>query len=249
MRISQAEKEQTYRRIVKAAVDLVSDRGFKTVSMRNIAKAAEVGDATVYRYFRNKQTILYAYFELAMEELVEQLKAVEDFHELTFREQFHTVLETHFELLEEDRAFVLIAYRNFFLTNWISAAAASRACKMRFIEIVDDLLDAAVEVGEFHEPPHRQIIGEALWEYLVGMTYYWLNDESRNHEATTQLADKGLALIEACLQSEVWIKAVELIQYLIREHLLSKLQPPRQPGEHAPAGKRRFMAAKQDAGR
>lgn len=247
MRISQAEKEQTYRRIVKAAVDLISENGFKSVSMRSIAQGAEVGDATVYRYFRNKEAILYAYFELAMEELVEQLKAVDDFHELTFREQFHTVLETHFELLEEDRAFVRIAYRNFFLTNWISAATASRACKMRFIEIVNDLIDAAVEVGEFHEPPMRQIIGEALWEYLVGVTYYWLNDESPNHQATTQLVDKGLALIEASLQSEVWIRAVELVQYLIREHLLSKLQPMERPHRHAPAGKRRFMAAVEGA--
>ena len=81
MRISQAEKEQTYRRIAKAAVDLISENGFKSVSMRNIAKAAGVGDATVYRYFHGKEAILYAYFELAMEELVEQLKAVEDFHE------------------------------------------------------------------------------------------------------------------------------------------------------------------------
>ena len=43
--------------ILKAAVDLISERGFERTTVDEIAARANVGKGTIYLYFKNKEEI------------------------------------------------------------------------------------------------------------------------------------------------------------------------------------------------
>ena len=70
MKISAEEKEQTRIRLLEAAVDVITEKGFRSASMREIAKRAEVGDATIYNYFPSKEKLLYGYCEYVQQQVL-----------------------------------------------------------------------------------------------------------------------------------------------------------------------------------
>lgn len=245
MKVSKEEKIRTRRKLVEAAVQLISKKGFRDATMREIAEKAKVGDATIYKYFPTKEALLFAYFELRMDDLLERLRKIGDFHKYSFREQLHVLLETSLEAFEPDRAFIQTAYEGVFLTNWLATAQGSKATKDRYFEIIDDLVTSAVEAGEFEEPPFKKFLYEMFWEYTIGITYYWLNDKSPKYTNTTQTIDRSLAVLDAVLKSNILNKVVDLSQFLIREHLLSRIKEPETDRNFdLPRLKRKFMHAK-----
>lgn len=224
MKVSKQDKEKTRLRLIDAAVEIISKRGLRIATMREIAERADVGDATIYKYFPTKESLLFGYFEVVVDELIERLQKIPDFHTYSLREQLHTLLETRHEIFAPNHAFIQTAYEGVFLTNWIAAAAASRESKDRYLAIIEDLLDAAVEAGEIPEPPFKTQLLELFWEYSIGVTYYWLKDESPKRANTTEMIDKSLAMVESALKSDLLNRAVELGQFMLREHLLSRLK-------------------------
>ncbi len=250
MKISKEAKEETRRRIVAAAVEVFAREGVRNATMREIAERAKVGDATIYKYFPTKESLLFGYFEVRMEDLIARLREIDDFHQYAFREQLHVLLETQLELFDADRAFVRAAYRGVFLSNWLSAASASKPTKERFLEVIDDLVGAAVEAGEFEDPPFRKLLYELLWEHTIGITCYWLEDQSPKYANTTQVIDKSLGVLDAALKSNIMSRAIDLAHFLLREHLLAKIQRrPTEPRDMSAQPKREFMADREPEGR
>lgn len=57
------KKEDTKDRIIRAAIGLVDEKGYKGATTRAIAERAEVNEVTLFRHFGNKQGILDAAIE------------------------------------------------------------------------------------------------------------------------------------------------------------------------------------------
>ena len=116
MKISQKQKEENRIKILAAFVDLVTEKGLKNTTMRETAKAADMGDATIYNYFSTKEAMVYAYYLAQAERLIHALKEIDDFHTFTFQEQLQTAFETHLNLLLPDREFLEKTFKAAFVT-------------------------------------------------------------------------------------------------------------------------------------
>ena len=57
--LRERKKQQTRRRIVDVAIDLFGERGFENVPVAQIARQAEVSEATVFNYFPSKEDLVY----------------------------------------------------------------------------------------------------------------------------------------------------------------------------------------------
>ena len=57
-------------RIMQAAIDVFSQKGFFNSKVSDIARASGVADGTIYIYFKNKDDLLISIFEDKMDELV-----------------------------------------------------------------------------------------------------------------------------------------------------------------------------------
>jgi len=223
MKISQSAKNKTKAKILKEAVDLIIEKGFKQASMREMAKNAGVSNPTIYNYFPTKEKILYAYIEQKHKETAQILQEIEDFNTYTLREQLQTLVETELELYLEDREFIEQIADMVFTSGGLKLDILYKNNKI-FIDMVEDMIDIAIEAGEILEPPFKEYLPKLFWDYYIMVVAYWLKDDSEMFENTTQFIDHSLGVIEALLQSNLLNKAHDLGLFLFKTHLLSALE-------------------------
>jgi AcrR family transcriptional regulator len=68
--LRERKKQRTRELIAATARDLFIERGFEAVPVTEIARAAEVSEATVFNYFPTKEDLLYSRLEVFEEELL-----------------------------------------------------------------------------------------------------------------------------------------------------------------------------------
>jgi len=223
MKVSQSAKEKTKIKILESAVELMTIKGYKNASLREIAKEAGVSNPTIYNYFPTKEKILYAYIEQKLIETKAVLEGIEDFHTYTLREQLQTLIETELEFYLEDREFVTQIMEMAF-TPSMGTMELIYDSKQKFIEMVQEMLDIAIEAEEIAEPPFKEHMPQLFWDYNVAVVAYWIKDDSEMFENTTQFIDNSMGVIEALLQSNILQKANDFGMFMFKTHMLSSLQ-------------------------
>jgi len=241
MKISAEQKEENRRKIIRAAVDLIMDKGFKAATMREVARKAGLGDATIYNYFPTKESILYGYYFDALETAVESLKKIDDFSQYNLKEQLQSLFEALLEHFLPDREFVAESFPAVFF-SLAPAGKRLRSIQDRFIRIVDDMFQAAVEVEEISEQVFEELVYHVIWDFFVGAVLYWLRDDSDRFENTTLFIDKSLDLGYTVVRSGVVNKAVDIASFLFKNHVLNRMDIFRSRLETFNRIKREFMA-------
>jgi AcrR family transcriptional regulator len=67
------KKEQTRQSIAETAWRLFAERGYDRVTVAEIARAAQVAEATVFNYFPTKEDLFYSRLEAFGDQLVEAI--------------------------------------------------------------------------------------------------------------------------------------------------------------------------------
>jgi len=209
--------------------------------MREIARRAGIGDATIYNYFPAKEEILFAYYEGQFHNCVQELKKVDEFNTFTFQEQVQTYFETMLALFLPDREFVNESFRAIFF-SMTPNYRQFRPIQDQFFHILDDLFKAAIEVGEIPEQMFSELIYYLFWDFFIGMVFYWLQDKSEHFSDTSVLLDKSLGLASTFIKAGVVNKVFDIASFLFKNHILSHLDffKTRMDGLHKM--KREFMA-------
>ena len=77
-KVRQARAAETRKRIVEAAIKLITENGFENVSIEDIAKEAEVSTGSFYTYFKKKEDIVEELNQLNFYHLAEITNEMED---------------------------------------------------------------------------------------------------------------------------------------------------------------------------
>ncbi len=239
MKISQSKKKEIRRKLIEAAVELITAKGYRAATMRVIARQAGVGEATIYNYFATKEKIIYAYFEERLESTLKDIRTVEEFEDYSLHEKLQSLLESNLYHLMPDREFVAEVFPLAFVRPLGRFSEAARMRKMLRDE-VRGYLDAAVESGELPEQPLLDFLSGFFWDYYLGVLIYWLRDDSEEFNATTQLVDLSLAFSSSLLRSGVVSHAADLMSFLMRTHLYDGLDSLRDHIREFSAAKEKF---------
>ena len=242
MKISNEQKKINRAKIIEIAVDLIIEGGYKSATMRGIAKKAGFGDATIYNYFPTKESILFAYYEDKLNETIEKIKEIKDFNEYTINEQLQAVFHIQFELFLADREFIAISFKKIFLTinqNYKQI----KNIKDLFRTIIKDIFDAASEADEIPPQIFEEMIFHLLWDYYIGLVIFWLNDSSEKFNETTILTDKSLDLICSVIEAGVANKLFDLASYFFKNHILSRMDMFKKHKDTINIIKRGFMGS------
>lgn len=243
MKISQEQKAETRKKIIKASVEIIIEKGLKNATMREIAKKAEIGDATIYNYFPTKESIIYGYYQDQIEAVIVRLKTVEGFSEFNLQEQLQSFFETNLEVFLPDREFI---HETFNVVFFSIGQSYSRLKPIRtlFYDVVDDIFLAAIEVGEIPEQVFGEIVYQLFWDYYIGLVTYWLNDQSDQFTDTSLFIDKSLDLAVAFLKAGILNKLFNMASFLFKNHILSRMDFFKDQVETAYRIKREFMGGK-----
>lgn len=240
MKISEQEKVKTRIKILESAVDVISEKGFKSASMREIARHAGVGDATIYNYFPTKEKLLYGYCEYIQHQVIESLQAIDNFHEYSLHEQLQQLVDTELTLWLPAREFLQEVFN---LTYYSPAASMTHLTdtKELFTQMVSDMLEAAIEVNEIPEQPYHDILPRLFWDYQTAVLAYWLKDDSEGFTNTTQMVDKSMEIIANVLQQGLIGKSLDLISFFFRTHVMRHMDHLAETKETVNSIKRAFM--------
>jgi len=222
MKISEDQKKENRNRIIRSAVEAMTEKGVKGATMREIARTAGLGDATIYNYFPTKEAIVYAYYEDRLEEGVERVRAIPDLSAYDLRERLQTFFETLLEQFLPDREFVADTFGavTFSLT---SDYQYLRPLRSRFFHVVTDMFEAAVTAGEIPEQVFLELTCQCFWDYFIGLVHYWIRDRSEHFQNTTILIDKSLDLAIGFIRADLLNKAMEMASFLFRHHVVARL--------------------------
>ncbi len=240
MKVSEEEKAKTRLRLLEAAVDVISQKGFRSASMREIAQRAGVGDATIYNYFPSKEKLIYGYCEEVQRKVMAELRAIDQFHEYTLGEQLQQLVEVELQVWLPAREFLLEVFQHTFYSpaTAYEQLEAARGLNMR---MVVDLLDAAIEAEEIPEQPYRELLPRLFWDYQTGILAYWLKDDSDGFAQTTELVDRSMEILVGVLSLGLVGKALNLISFVFRTHVMSHLERFGDLKGTLRKSKRRFM--------
>ncbi len=222
MKISSQKKQENRDQAIRAAVDLIIEKGYKAATMREIAKRAGMGDATIYNYFPAKRNILFAYYEGCFQNGVLELKKINGFNEFTFEEQIQAFFETMLSLFLPDREFIQESFKSIFFPLTPNFKHF-RPVQEQYFEILDDIFKAAIEVEEIPEQIFQDMIYFFFWDFFIGMVCYWLKDDSEGFSNTTVLMDKSIGLAGAAIRAGIANRVFDIASFLFKNHILSRL--------------------------
>ncbi len=240
MKISKEQKAENRRKIIRAAVNLFTEKGVRSATMKAIARSAGVADATIYNYFPTKEAILFGFYQDHMQDVIERLKSIEDFNTYGFQEQLQILMETSLDLYLPDREFVAETHKTVFL-SFSSFYRQLKPIRQSFYAVVREIYEAAIEVGEIPDQVFLEVSHQFFWDYYIAMVHYWLNDTSEQFADTTVLIDKSLDLACTMIKSGIANKIFDIMTFLFKQHVLSKMDLIREKIDTVHIVKRRFM--------
>ena len=188
-----AKAEETRERIVDAALQLFREKGFDEVTMRDIAKEANVATGAAYYYFRSKEELVMAFYARTAQEARTLMPAVLS-RSTDLRKRLHGAIELKLSQFAEHRRLLIALLRIGIDPQHPLSPFGKETRSMRDESIGD--FRAALHGSNVKVP--KELQGELprlLWLYQMGIILFWIFDETPGQLKTEKLLDGSLDLI------------------------------------------------------
>jgi TetR/AcrR family transcriptional regulator, regulator of autoinduction and epiphytic fitness len=242
MKTTKAQQDKTRADIVMSAVALMTRDGYDAVSMKDIARAAKIGDATIYKYFPTKERLILGYFDQVAAEAVALTRSTPGFDDYDLQSRLQRLTDAVLERLQPDRGFVAIAHVLIGRSPLLMMGDQLKAKQWLKDAVLSDL-EHAVAVGEIPASDFLRLMSGLYVDYCLGVVAYWLHDTSAASSDTTRFVDQTLGILVMSLKSGLPDRLVELGLFVVRSQfarlaLVSRPEPqPSEPATKA-AGRR-----------
>ena len=161
-------KEEKRRSIALSSRELLLEHGIKNITISKIAQCAGVGKGTIYEYFTNKEDIVFEIISVFIAEHEKELYALID-EDISTKEKIRRSLSMLY--ISDDYEKQLSIYREFLAISLTSDVeemiAFSRACRVRFMTVIDRIMDDAIAKGEVQK--EAKTLTSTLHTYSVGL--------------------------------------------------------------------------------
>ncbi|AOG23591.1 TetR/AcrR family transcriptional regulator [Acidovorax sp. RAC01] len=223
MKTTRQQQDATRRQIVASAVDLMTRQGFDGTTMKDITRAAGIGDATIYKYFPTKDRIVLGYLDEVVHSALADALQTPGFVDYGLQEKLQRLTDAVIERLLPDREFAA-QVRGLTGRSPLSMLAEPLAARQALRETVASFLEAAEATGEIEPCDFKNLAGSLYTDYLVGVVGYWLADTSDEFADTTQLVDLSLGVLVQALRSGLVNRVLQLGGFVLRSQMARMVQ-------------------------
>ncbi len=204
MGLREQKKVQTRARLTETAWRLAAGRGFEQVTVAEIAREAEVSEATLFNYFRTKEDLFYAPLEAYGDQLIDAVRTRESgTSALAAVRRFLLQERGLLGSLEPNEAAALaqLQVRMKVISDSPTLLVREQRAFARYTEDLATLLAAeddsdpitAAVVGHALIGVHRSLIGHVRRRVLAGVPLRRIAREVRDH------GGQAFALLESGL--------------------------------------------------
>ncbi len=159
-------------KIIKAAIKVISEKGFFKATISSIAKEANVADGTIYTYFKNKEDMLIQSFEYVLEIILEGIKE-ELNSEFDCFKKIKIIINGHLNFMEQHPD----------LANFlqIQLRQSKREIRMKireimkgYYKIIGKILKEAINEGSIRNDVNFKIIGHMIFGTVDEIVTSWV---------------------------------------------------------------------------
>lgn len=169
------KQAQVREEIVRVAARLFAERGYRAVTIDDIANELGFTKSAVYYYFGNKAEILWQIFEEIYDSYIRMASGIRDLR-LDPREAMWRVIHEHATWVIERRHWTAIYFREESELTEEQRRMITRR-KREYDAIIEGIYAEGVKQGEFADiPPHIAVSG------ILGMCnwlHVWFNEKGR----------------------------------------------------------------------
>src|SRR5512139_1861546 len=176
-KISRKEREYLAHReeILSAAEKVFAAKGFFSTTMSDIAREAEFGTGSLYKYFKSKEDLYFTLIDEKVEEINGPVKA-ELSHKTPAVERIKKVLGLQFEFFERNRDFFRIYTSERSRFEWTVKDELGRGLHeemIAYINILAEVMRQGIEEGEFR-PLNPMDLAHALVGIVNSFVFEWM---------------------------------------------------------------------------
>ena len=180
--------------IIKAAQELFARFGFVKTTVDEIARAARMGKATLYHYFRSKEDVFKEVIEKETRILNEKVKEAMD-KEKTPQKKLRAFVLTRMRYMNELANFYS-ALKDEFLNHYAFIEKAREKDFYQEIKIVKNILNKGIEKNIFIIQD-AELTSFAIISALKGLEYPWtikvsLPDIEKNVDKLLEILFRGI---------------------------------------------------------
>ncbi len=162
-------------RILKAAIKIISKKGFFNASISEIAKVAKVADGSVYTYFKGKNELLVEAFKLVLSRILNNVeKELQTTNDPI--EKIKIIIKMHVEYMENhpDTAnFLQIQLRQ----SNKEIRMHIRNEMRKYYRILGGILQEGIQQGKIRNDVNKRVIGSLIFGTVDEIITSWVLSE------------------------------------------------------------------------
>ena len=161
---------ETLRSLRTAAVELIAEHGYEAMNLRMLASRIGVTPASIYRYFENKQQLLFSIVEEVTRKLTSELTAIlEEVEGPEQQMRAFIAFYLGYQVANRRESFVLwMEMRSLTPPNFRTISRLQRV----YTRMVRQIVERGVETGQF-AVEDCQIATYALLQMLVSLSRWY----------------------------------------------------------------------------
>jgi AcrR family transcriptional regulator len=193
--IKQNERETRRRLILAAAQKLFAEKDFRSVTVREIAKAAEVSIGTIYNYYSNLDELFFDVFVKGTEQITELLEIEKQKDKACSLARLSEVYIGH---LNENMTFYQMM-GHFMLGGRLSAEGTEKLnLVMRgLMDRIQAIMEAAGVKGE------TRLVAHALFSALNGIMISYAQYPGRSRDQVRRHTQRLAKVIAGCFEQKL----------------------------------------------
>jgi AcrR family transcriptional regulator len=180
-------------RIIQQAALLFTKRGYRGVSMRDLAEVCEITQAAFYYHFRNKEAILEVILQNYCDETGLAIDSIRS-QNISPTEKLTQIVVMLFNQRPDQRSVIRLSMLEIDNLNFEKRSAIARLYQDRFTGQIEAILQEGIDCGEFRPVP----ISTYIW-ILQGMLFPFLTMQGQIPGISNE-REAALIVVEAFLK-------------------------------------------------
>lgn len=177
--------------ILAAARRVFAQKGYASASITDIARAAEVSDGLIYKYFQNKRDLLFHVLREFYERAIADLESVVA-RGTSFRQRLHNLVAGHLTVFVADADLCRLFFAEVRIATDYEGSALQQLNR-RYASVMVKLVEQGIAAGEVRGDINPRLVRDLLFGAIEHLTWSYVT--TRRPLDIPALADQLTAIV------------------------------------------------------